>query len=490
MGYRNLHEFVRKLEKEGELKRITAEVDPVLEIAEVTQRVARDERRKKNSVGPALLFERPKGSRVPLLVNTFGSVRRMELAFEVDQLEDVADRIRGFLAMESPQGLFEKMKMLPKLAELGSFFPKSVKDGDCKAVIRKGQDVNLLEFPILQCWPQDGGRYITFPLVFTKNPATGKCNVGMYRMQIYDQRTTGMHWQTQKHGAEHFRRARAADPDGRIPVAVAIGADPATALAGMLPIPPDLDEMMFAGFLRREPVEMVKCETNDLEVPANAEIVLEGYVPLNQMRIEGPFGDHTGFYSLEGEYPVFHVECVTHRKDPIYLTTVVGPPPQEDYYMGYAVERVFLPVMKMQYPEIVEVAMPAEGIFHNLMIVAIRKSYPGHARKIMNAIWSLGQAMFTKVIVVVDEDVDVHNYREVVWKALCALDPQRDVQFSLGPVDTLDHAQRMQDYGSKMGIDATRKWASEGFTRPWPDEIVMNDEIKKRVDNMWAKLAL
>jgi 4-hydroxy-3-polyprenylbenzoate decarboxylase len=304
----------------------------------------------------------------------------------------------------------------------------------------------------------------------------------MYRMQVYDQRTTGMHWQTQKHGAEHFRRARAANPDGRISVSVAIGADPATALAGMLPIPPDLDEMMFAGFLRREPVEMVKCETNDLEVPANAEIVLEGYVSLNEMRTEGPFGDHTGFYSLEGEFPVFHVECITHRKEPIYLTTVVGPPPQEDYFMGYAVERVFLPVMKMQYPEIADVAMPAEGIFHNLMIVAIRKSYPGHARKIMNAIWSLGQAMFTKVIVVVDHDVDVHNYREVVWKALCAIDPERDVQFVLGPVDTLDHAQRMQDYGSKMGIDATRKWAAEGFTRPWPDEISMDESTKSRVD--------
>jgi 4-hydroxy-3-polyprenylbenzoate decarboxylase len=350
--------------------------------------------------------------------------------------------------------------------------------------------VNLFDFPILKCWPQDGGRFITFPLVFTRNPETGKRNVGMYRMQVYDERTTGMHWQTQKHGAEHFRRARAANPEGRIPVAVAIGADPATALAGMLPIPPDLDEMMFAGFLRRDSVEMVACETNELEVPANAEIVLEGYVNLNEMRTEGPFGDHTGFYSLEGEFPVFHVECVTHKKEPIYLTTVVGPPPQEDFYMGYAVERVFLPVMKMQYPEIVDVAMPAEGIFHNLMIVAIRKSYPGHARKIMNAIWSLGQAMFTKVIVVVDHDVDIHNFSEVVWKTLCALDPERDVQFVFGPTDTLDHAARMQDYGSKMGIDATRKWASEGFTRPWPDEILMDSLTKAKIDAIWKSLGL
>jgi 4-hydroxy-3-polyprenylbenzoate decarboxylase len=490
VAYRDLREFVKALEKAGELKRVRAEVDPVLEIAEVAQRVARDVNRKPQSVGPALLFEKPKGSRYPLLINTFGSVQRMRLAFEVDELDEVAARIRGFLDTKSPAGLFDKLKMLPKLAELGSFFPKSVKDGDCKAVIHKGGDVNLFDFPILQCWPQDGGRFITFPLVFTKNPETGKRNVGMYRMQVYDERTTGMHWQTQKHGAEHFRRARAKNPEGRIPVSVAIGSDPATTLAGMLPIPPDLDEMMFAGFLRSSPVEMVRCETNELEVPANAEIVLEGYVNLNEFRTEGPFGDHTGFYSLAGEYPVFHVECITHRKDPIYLTTVVGPPPQEDFYMGYAVERVFLPVMKMQYPEIVDVAMPAEGIFHNLMIVAIRKSYPGHARKIMNAIWSLGQAMFTKVIVVVDHDVDVHNYSEVVWKALCALDPERDVQFSLGPVDTLDHAQRMQDYGSKMGIDATRKWLTEGFTRPWPDEILMDEATKKRVASLWSSLGL
>ena len=510
MAYRDLREFVRKLESEGELRRVKAEVDPVLEIAEVVQRLRREALRGENApekkpkdnagaahegptpagLGPALLFEKPKGSRYPLLINAFGSVHRMELALEVENLQDVAARIRGFLDMQTPQGLFDKLKMLPKLAELGSFFPRSVKDGACKEVVRKGTDVNLLDFPILKCWPQDGGRFITFPLVFTKNPETGKRNVGMYRMQVYDERTTGMHWQTQKHGAEHFRRARAKNPEGRIPVSVAIGADPATTLGGILPIPPDLDEMMFSGFLKREPVELVPCETNELEVPANAEIVLEGYVNLSEMRTEGPFGDHTGFYSLEGEYPVFHVECVTHRKDAIYLTTVVGPPPQEDFFMGYAIERVFLPLMKMTHPEIVDVSLPAEGIVHNLMIVAIRKSFPGHARKVMNAIWSLGQAMFTKVIVVVDHDVNVHNYREVVWKALCAIDPERDVQFMLGPMDTLDHAARLQDFGSKMGIDATRKWASEGFTRPWPDEILMDEKTKARVDGLWKSLGI
>ncbi|HEY2458182.1 MAG TPA: menaquinone biosynthesis decarboxylase [Candidatus Acidoferrum sp.] len=490
MAYRDLREFVRELEKAGELKRVREEVDPVLEVTEIVQRAQAKPGPKGNRGGVALLFEKPKGSRYPLLINTFGSERRMELALEVEKLDDVAARIRGFLDMQTPQGLFDKIKMLPKLAEMGSFFPKSVKDGACKEIVRKGSDVNLLDFPILKCWPQDGGRFITFPLVFTKNPETGKRNVGMYRMQIYDERTTGMHWQTQKHGAEHFRRARAKNPEGRIPVSVAIGTDPATALGGILPIPPDLDEMMFSGFLRKEPVELVKCETNELEVPANAEIVLEGYVNLGEMRTEGPFGDHTGFYSLEGEYPIFHVECVTHRKDPIYLTTVVGRPPQEDFYMGYAIERVFLPLMKLTHSEIVDVSMPAEGIVHNLMVVAIRKSYPGHARKVMNAIWSLGQAMFTKVIVVVDHDVNVHDYREVVWKALCAIDPERDVQFTFGPVDTLDHAARMQDFGSKMGVDATRKWATEGFARPWPDEMLMDAQTKSRVEEMWKKLGI
>jgi 4-hydroxy-3-polyprenylbenzoate decarboxylase len=490
VGYADLREFVRRLEKEGELRRVKAEVDPVLEIVEVVQRAQAQPGAKGNPGGMALLFEKPKGSRYPLLINAFGSERRMELAFEVDKLDDVAARIRGFMDMQTPQGLFDKLKMLPKLAELGSFFPKSVKDGPCKEIVRKGSDINLLDFPILKCWPQDGGRFITFPLVFTKNPETGKRNVGMYRMQIYDERTTGMHWQTQKHGAEHFRRARAQNPEGRIPVSVAIGSDPATTLGGILPIPPDLDEMMFSGFLKREPVEMVKCETNELEVPANAEMVLEGYVNLNEMRTEGPFGDHTGYYSLEGEFPVFHVECLTQRKDPIYLTTVVGRPPQEDFYMGYAIERVFLPLMRMTHPEIVDVSMPAEGIVHNLMIVSIRKSFPGHARKVMNAIWSLGQAMFTKVLVVVDHDVNVHDYREVVWKALCAIDPERDVQFMLGPMDTLDHAARMQDFGSKMAVDATRKWASEGFARPWPDEILMDEKTKARVDELWKSLGI
>ncbi|MGC1128644.1 MAG: menaquinone biosynthesis decarboxylase, partial [Candidatus Acidiferrales bacterium] len=437
----------------------------------------------------ALFFEHPKGSHIPVVTNLLGTERRMNLALEVDSLDEVAARVSCFIDVQSPQGILEKLKLLPKLAEIGSFFPKTVRSGACQdLVLTEKFSVNY--FPILQCWPQDGGRYITWPMVITKNPETGKRNVGTYRMQVFDDRSTGMHWQTQKHGADHYRSARHKNRDGKLEVAVAIGSDPATALAGILPVPPDMDEFLFAGFLRREPVELVACKTVDLEVPANAEIVLEGYVEVGELRTEGPFGDHTGFYSLEGQFPVFHITAITHKKDPLYLTTVVGPPPQEDYFIGHAIERIFLPVMKMQYPEIVDVAMPAEGIFQNLMVVAIKKSYPGQARKIMNAIWSLGQAMFTKVVVVVDHDVNVQDSREVVWKALCAIDPERDIQFVLGPVDTLDHAARRPDFGSKMGIDATRKLPEEGFTGRWPDEIKMDDATRERMNALCSQLKI
>ncbi len=483
MAYKDLRAFLKKLEKEGELKRITAEVDWKLEVTEITDRVTKQG-------GPALLFENIKGSKVPLAINLFGTHRRMNLALEVNDLQEVAARISGFIDFKTPSGLVDKLKMLPKLGELGAFFPKTVKSGPCKEVVKR-EGFSLLDFPIIQCWPQDAGRFITFPLVFTRNPETGKRNVGVYRMQVFDERTTGMHWQTQKHGAEHFRRARSRYGEGKLEVAVAIGADPATVFCGIVPAPPDVDELLLAGFLRRSPVELVKCETVELEVPANAEIILEGYVDLNELRREGPFGDHTGYYSLADDYPVFHVTCVTHRRDPIYLTTIVGPPPQEDYFMGYAIERILLPIMKLQFSEIVDVHMPAEGIFHNLMIVSIRKSYPGHARKIMSAIWGLGQAMFTKVLVVVDEDVNVHDPGEVAWKALCAIDPERDVEFHLGPVDTLDHAARLPDFGSHMGIDATRKWASEGYARgPWPDEIRMDENTRARIAARWKQLGL
>jgi len=483
MPYDDLRDFIRALEKAGELKRIPFEVDPYLEITEFADRSVK-------SGGPALLFEKPKGSDVPVLINAFASMHRMEIALEVSSVEEVAAQISELLAMQKPEGLLGKLKMLPKLAELGNIFPKMVSSGPCKEVIRRQGEFDLKYFPILHCWPQDAGPFITLPMVFSRNPDTGKRNCGCYRLQVFDGATTGMHWQTHKQGAEHYRRLRAAGGTKRMNVAVAIGADPATMYSAILPLPPDLDEMMIAGFLRGKPVEMVKCETSDLEVPANSEIVLEGYVELGELRREGPFGDHTGFYSLDDDYPVFHITCVTHRKKPIYATTIVGPPPMEDFYMGKAIERIFLPLMRLQLPEIRDISMPAEGIFHNLILVSIRKSYPGHARKVMHAIWGLGQAMFSKCIVVMDEDVDVQNSGEVAWKALNNIDPERDIQFVMGPVDSLDHSSRLPNYGSKMGIDATKKWPEEGFMRPWPDVIRMPDEVRARVAALWKKAGL
>jgi 4-hydroxy-3-polyprenylbenzoate decarboxylase len=519
LAYDDLRDWIKALERAGELKRIRTEADPILEITEITDRVSKSRDAKGNIGGAALLFENLKGyPGQRLLMNQFGSARRMNLALEVNSLDEVAERIRGFLDIKSPQGFLDKVKMLPMLAEMGKFFPKVVRTGPCKEVIKR-DNFSLLDFPILQCWPKDGGRFITLPCVVTRDPKTGKRNVGMYRMQVYDERTAGMHWQRQKVAAEHYRErlrqsvqheggaqlragvdimarssggAKLADgdrPSGRMDVAVAIGTEPALTFCAIVPAPPDIEEFVIAGFLRQKPVQLVKCETVDLEVPADAEIVLEGYVNLDELRTEGPFGDHTGFYSLEDQYPVFHVTCVTHRKDPIYAATIVGKPPQEDAWMGKAVERIFLPLMRLTIPELVDINLPIEGVFHNLMIVSIRKSYPGQARKVMNAIWSLGQAMFTKCIVVVDEDVDVQNLADVTLKVFNNIDPERDIAFTLGPVDSLDHASRLPDYGSKMGIDATRKWTSEGFTRPWPDEIVMDAKTRALVDGKWKALA-
>ena len=484
MAYDDLRDFIQALEKNGELKRVSIPVDPKLEITEFADRSV------KNG-GPALLFENPVGSNVPVLINAFAGMKRMELALGVDSVEEVAARISGYLEMRMPEGLIGKLKMLPKLAEMGAFFPKIVSRGPCQEIV-KTEGFSLYDYPVLTCWPGDGGPFITLPMVFSKNPETGKRNCGMYRLQVFDERTTGMHWQTHKQGAEHYRRrmAAAGGQPQRMEVAVAIGADPATMYSAILPLPPDLDEMMLAGFLRGKPVEMVKCQTVDLEVPAHAEIVLEGYVELGETRREGPFGDHTGYYSLADDYPVFHVTCVTQRRNPIYPTTIVGPPPMEDFYMGKAIERIFLPLMRLQIPEVRDMCMPAEGIFHNLMLVSIRKSYPGHARKVMSAIWGTGQAMFTKCIVVVDEDVDVQNVSEVAWRALNNIDPERDVQFTMGPIDSLDHASRLVNYGSKMGIDATKKWPGEGFTREWPDVIRMSTEVKARVDQLWKQAGL
>jgi 4-hydroxy-3-polyprenylbenzoate decarboxylase len=522
LAYNDLREWIAALDRAGELKRIKAEADPNLEITEITDRVSKwPARGDKGPGGPALLFENVKGHPgAQVLINQFGSKRRMELALETPSLDAIAERIKGFMDVKSPQGFLDKVKMLPMLAEMGSFFPKVVATGPCKEVIKKGSDVNLGDFPVLKCWPQDGGPFITFPEVVTRDPNTGKRNVGTYRMQIYDRNSTGMHWQRHKVGAEHYRermRAEAAKGEanartaaidmmarsgggsrvatgktvsGRMEVAVAIGTDPALMFASIVPAPPEVEEYMIAGFLRSKPVELVKCETVDLEVPATAEIILEGYVQLDELRTEGPFGDHTGFYSLEDLYPVFHVECVTHRKNPIYSATIVGKPPQEDAYMGLAVGRIFKPLMKMTIPELVDVNLPPEGVFHNLMIISIKKSYAGQARKVMNAIWSLGQAMFTKCIIVVDDDCDVQDVRDVVWRTLNNIDPERDIQFTLGPVDSLDHSSRLPDFGSKMGIDATRKWPSEGFQRPWPEVLEMSPDVKDQVTRRWKELGL
>ena len=401
MAYSDLRDFIAALEKKHELRRIPFEVDPYLEITEFADRSV------KNG-GPALLFEKPKGSNVPVLINSFASARKMEIALEVDSVDEIARRISEYLEMRMPEGLLGKLKMLPKLAEMGAFFPKIVSNGACKEVIR-AKTFRSTNIPFCTAGRRMAAASSRFPWCSRKIRTPANATAACYRMQVYDERTTGMHWQTHKQGAEHYRRLLKEGKQKRMDVAVAIGSDPATMYSAILPLPPDLDEMMIAGFLRGKPVEMVKCETSDLEVPANAEIVLEGYVELGELRTEGPFGDHTGFYSLEDEYPVFHVTCVTQRKHPIYATTIVGPPPMEDFYMGKAIERIFLPLMRLQLPEIRDISMPAEGIFHNLILVSIRKSYPLHARKVMHAIWGLGQAMFSKCIVVVDEDVDVQN---------------------------------------------------------------------------------
>ena len=546
MAYNDLRDWIAALDKAGELKRIHEPVSPRLEITEITDRVSKSGRASHAAKGkqpygpggPALLFENIAGHPGhKVLINQFGSQRRMAMALGVERLEEIAERIHGLMNMKAPEGLLDKLKMLPQVAELTRAFPKLVsnKDAACKQVILR-ENFNVLDFPVLTCWPHDGGPFITLPCVHTRDPKSGKRNIGMYRMQVYDGQTTGMHWQRQKVAAEHYREAlRAAAaanadagqmnpkaarvaamaessggayavPDGpvgglpqvqfgnlkgsRMEVAVSIGSDPATTFAAIVPAPPEIEEYLIAGFLRGKPVEIVKCETVDLEVPAQAEIVLEGYVELGELRTEGPFGDHTGFYTMQDEYPVFHITCITHRKDPIYAATIVGKPPMEDAWMGKAVERIFLPMMKMTIPEIVDINLPAEGVFHNLMLVSIRKSYPGQARKVMSAIWSLGQAMFTKCIIVVDEDCDVQDIGEVTLRVTNNIDPERDIQFTMGPIDSLDHASRLPNYGSKMGIDATRKWKAEGFDRPWPALLEMDRETKAKIDALWSKLGI
>jgi len=478
VAYKDLREFIEFLEKKGQLKRIKREVSAELEITEILDRCV-----KKN--GPALLFENVKGYKMPVFANAFGTMERMCLALGVNDLDEIGTRIRKLLEFEAPSGLWEGIKKLPDVVELTSFAPKYVKSGPCKEIILK-EGFSLNDFPILKCWPEDGGRFITLPLVFTKNPKTGKQNVGMYRMQVYDEKTTGMHWHIHKHGARDY-----ADSEGKIEVAVAIGADPSVVYSATAPLPDNIDEMMFAGFLRKKNVELVKCETVDLYVPSHAEIILEGYVDEKERRTEGPFGDHTGYYSLADEFPVFHITYITHRKNPIYHATIVGIPPMEDAYLGKATERIFLPLMKAQLPEIVDVNLPVEAVFHNLCIVSIRKRYPGHAKKVMFALWGMGQMMFAKTIIVLDDDVNVQDMREVLWATTTRYDPAMDVTIiDKAPTDTLDHASPLPNLGSKMGIDATRKGQDEGFNREWPDALKMDADVKARIDMIWKELGL
>src|SRR6266851_4301038 len=481
MAYENLSEFLAALESKGELVRVSREVSAALEIAEIADRAVK-------GGGPALLFENVTGSSMPVAINLFASRQRMLAALEIASYEEWDERLQFFLDPKPPEGWLGKLKALPKVTELAAVFPRTVRSAPCQEVVETGDAVDLRNLPVLTCWPGDGGPFITLPLVITRDPATGKTNVGVYRMQVYDRSTTGMHWQKHKDGAG---QARGYEREGRrMEVAVAIGCDPATVFSGVAPLPPGLSEFLFAGFLRGEAVSLVDAKTVGLQVPAQAEIVLEGYVEPGERRREGPFGDHTGFYSLEDDFPVFHVTAVTRRRAPVYLTTIVGRPPMEDGFLGEAVERLFLPLVKKTIPEIADMWLPVHGIFHNLMIVSIDKRYPGHARKTMHAIWGTGQMMFSKTIVVVDADVPLRDGPELLWRALTAIDPERDIEFVHGPVDELDFAARLPCYGSKMGIDATRKWKQEGFDRRWPDEIVMDAGVKKRVDELWTSLGI
>lgn len=480
MAYTDLRAFMADLESRGLLKRIKVEVDADLEITEISDRMVK-------SGGPALLFENVKGYRMPVVTNLFGTLERMKLALGVVEFDHIGDQIMEFIQPpELPTSFMDKLRALPKLAQLSSFIPKTVKSGPCKEVIIK-DNPSLADIPVLKCWPEDGGPFITLPLVFTKDPVSGRRNVGMYRMQVFDGRTTGMHWHIHKDGAEHCRKTAGGS---KMPVAVALGADPSIIFSATAPLPPGIDEMLFAGFLRKEPVELVKCETSDLEVPARAEIILEGYVEPGETRLEGPFGDHTGYYSLADHYPVFHLTCITRRKDPVYPATIVGKPPMEDAYIGKATERIFLPLMRLQLSEVVDMNMPPEGVFHNCVIVSIKKRYPGHAKKVMSALWGMGLMMLAKLIIVVDEEVDVQNVSEVMWRVFNNIDAGRDVMMVQGPLDDLDHSSPMPRLGTKMGIDATRKWPSEGHTREWPNDIEMSEEIKKLVDGKWGSYGL
>jgi 4-hydroxy-3-polyprenylbenzoate decarboxylase len=480
MGFADLREFVARLEQAGRLQRIAVPVSRDLEITEIVDRVSKSPGR----ANVALLFERVEGADMPVLVNAFGAEDRMALALGVGRLDEVGERVAKLLDARLPGTFAERLRKLGTLIDVVRAGPRRVDAAPCQEVVETAAP-SLAGLPILTCWPGDGGRYITLPAVFTRDPRTGARNVGMYRLQVFDDRTLGMHWQTHKGGAEHQHRAIS-----RMPVAIALGGDPAMIYAASAPLPPGIDEVVFAGWLRGAGVEMVRCRTSDLEVPAQAEIVLEGWVDPREQRLEGPFGDHTGYYSLARDYPVFHLTAVTRRARPIYPTTIVGRPPQEDYWLGKATERIFLPIMRLMLPEIVDVNMPAEGVFHNLVIVSIRKRYPGHARKVMHALWGMGLMMLAKTIVVVSEHVNVHDLSEVAWRATGNIDPRRDLVIIEGPMDDLDHAALRHRFGGKLGVDATEKGPLDDVTQAWPDEIRMSEDVRERVTRRWKDYGL
>ncbi len=478
MAFKSLRDYLEALEKKGELRKVEAEVDSYLEITEIANRVV-----KKG--GPALLFKKVKNSPFPLVINIFGTWERTK--FALGDPEKLAEKVKSILSLTTPAGWKEMVKQAPNISRLLSLKPKTVKKAPCQEVVLEGEKADLKKLPVLHCWPLDGGPFITLPLVITRDPENGELNVGMYRLQVFDSRTTGLHWHRHKDAAKQFRKLKKGE---KFPVAIALGADPATIYAATAPLPAGLNEFGFAGFLRGEKVEVTKALTSDLLVPAEAEFVLEGYAVKGEEKLEGPFGDHTGFYSLADQYPVFHLEIITHRRQPIYPATIVGQPPMEDAYLGKFTERLFLPLIKLYLPEIVDINLPIEGVFHNLAIVSIKKEYPGQARKIMHALWGLGQMSFTKVIIVVDEDVDVHNLSEVRWRALNNIDPERDIEIVKGPVDVLDHAAPYPCYGSKMGIDATFKFKEEGLIREFPPVIKMDKKIIEKVDKRWKEYGI
>ncbi len=478
MAYDSLTAFVKALERAGELKRIKTTVSPDLEIAEITDRVSKAE-------GPALLFENVEGSKMPLLINTYGSYQRMAMALGVDDLEQIASEIEGMIKLDAPESLLDKVKILRMLSQLANFPPKTVKKGICQEVVLTGEDASLDVLPLIKCWPLDADRYITLPQVFTHSLKTGQRNVGTYRLQRINPHALAMHWQIHHDGAAHHREYRQASQ--QMPVAIAIGGDPIMSYIGTAPLPSGIDELLFAGFLRKANVEMVPAKTIDMLVPADADIVIEGYIEPDETCIEGPFGDHTGFYSLADEYPLMHITAITHRKNPIYQTIIVGKPPMEDCYMGKATERIFMPLIKTQLPELVDMNLPLFGVFHNFALISIDKRYPFQAKKMMHSFWGLGQLMFSKIIIVVDKDVNVQNVEEVLFYVGSNVDPKRDITIVEGPVDVLDHASPLMGAGSKMGIDATTKWAEEGYQREWPEEIRMSDDVIALVDEKWKK---